>query len=92
MAQTTYQLPFNLGTFNNGDAAWLTGLSLDRVTLDPVTPSNNYAEYMYSIERRPTPTTANLEPIIGTVTPLMDPAASPGDPIQAVRDAENITA
>jgi len=92
MAQTTYELPAYIGTFTNGDAAWLTGSTLSSITLDPVTPNNNYATYLYSIERRPTPTTAELNPITGVVTPLIDPASAPGDVIQAIRDAQNITA
>ena len=92
MAQTTYSLPAYIGTYSNGDAAWLTGLGLDTITLDPVTPNNNYATCLYSIERRPTADTVNRTPETGTSTVLIDPATSPGCIIQAVRDAESITA
>ena len=92
MAQTTYSLPFELGTFSNGDEAWLTGIGVETITTDPVTADNNYVTYIYSVERRLAANPAYVTVSSGTCTALIDPASSPGDPIQAVRDAESITA
>lgn len=92
MAQTTYSLPFDLGTYSGGDACFLTGIALDTVTTDPVTANNNYATYIYTVERRLAANPAFITVITGTCTALIDPAASPGDPVQAVRDAESVTA
>jgi hypothetical protein len=91
MTQTTYLLPFDLGTYSNSDQCWLTGLGMESVTTDPQTPNNNHATYIYTVERRLAADPTFVSVVTGTCTALIDPATTPGDPIQAVRDSETVT-
>lgn len=85
MDKTTYLLPFNLGTYSNGDECWLVLAGLESVTPDTVVSDNNELSYFYSVERRLAVNPAFIETITNN-------CLTTGDLVVAIRNKEVVTA